>query len=264
VIRGPIAIGPLPLAEGAASNAGLSHGIQAEASLQAPLGVGWQGSFAAYYRDTRYAVDFGLVDLPFASPCDPSGTKTPVYRDIDVRAMGVEAMVRRELGRSVTGWLSYSLGKIDRDFGFIRLPHDYDQRHTVSATAQWRLTHWTLGGSVQAHTGRPAEYPDIMTCDFGGGSSGTEVLQDPTRLRRLPISWRIDLRAEREVQLAGRRARVYFEMQNASLTSEALGYDLHTEYPPVQLGEIPPPPKYSVSERTLFLPVPMIGVEVDL
>lgn len=261
IIEGPIAIGPVPLSDGAASSAGLSHGVQAQVSLQAPLGAGWQGSAAAYYRDTDYAVDFGLLDHPFTSrpACAfVAPTEALVFRHVDVRAMGIEAMVRRELGRSVTGWLSYSLAKIDRDLGFVRLPHDYDQRHAVSASAQWRIGSWGLGGSAQLHTGRPALYPEIATCDFRGNAV-EEVLQDPTLLRRLPISWRIDVRAEREIRFSGWRMRVYFEMQNASLTHETLGYEVQGDITPNANG-----PTYHVIDKTLFLPLPMIGVEVDL
>src|SRR5262249_4001267 len=150
-----------------------------------------------YYRDTDYAVDFGMVDTPFVGHqlCTADGYPTAlVYRHVDVRAIGLEAMVRRELGRSVTGWLSYSLGKIDRDFGFVRLPHDYDQRHTLSASVQWRTGAWRLGGSAQLHTGRPAIYPQLAVCSEPG-LLGVDFVADPTHLRRLPTSGRIDLRA---------------------------------------------------------------------
>jgi hypothetical protein len=259
VIEGPIAIGPVPLTEGAASTAGLSHGVQAQASLHAPLGAGWQGSLAAYYRDTDYAVDFGMIGQPFTNRAPCMGGNTPsealVYRHVDIRAMGVEAMVRRQLARSVTGWLSYSLAKIDRDLGFVQLPHDYDQRHAVSASAQWQVGRWLLGGSAQLHTGRPAEYPELATCTVGDFIA-TDVVEDPTHLRRLPISWRIDLRAEREFRFSSWRMRLYFEMQNASLTREQLGYELTAD----PIGS----QNYRVTTRTLFLPLPMIGVEADL
>jgi hypothetical protein len=260
VVDNPIVIGPVPVTEGTASNAGLSRGVQAQASLWTPLGAGWQGNFAAYYRRTRYAVDFGLLDSRFTSRTlcaqNPAAMDTLVYRGVATRAMGVEVMARRELGRSVTGWLSYSLGKIDRDFGFVELPHDYDQRHTLNATAQWRRGPWLLGASAQIHTGRPASYPQWALCSpeqFGGY---VDVLHDPTYLRRLPASWRVDLRAERELQLSGWKMHVYFEMQNATLTKEVLGYELR--------NDISTPSTYHVVENTLFIPLPILGMEVEL
>lgn len=260
VIEGPIAIGPVPATEGAALAAGLSHGVQAQASLRTPLGDGWQASTAAYYRDTDYAVDFGMLDKQFTghTPCafdGPIGT-VRVYRHVGVRAFGLEAMVRRELGRSVTGWLSYSLGKIDRDLGFVRLPHDYDQRHTVSASVQWKRGAWRFGSSAQLHTGRPALYPQFAACAAGPGFTSVEIVDDPTNLRRLPITWRIDLRAERTYQFSGWNLQLYAEMQNAALTREALGYEVTTD----PIGS----QNYRVAERTLFLPLPILGLEVAL
>jgi hypothetical protein len=203
-----------------------------------------------------------MIDQPFTNrePCVGSTTASEalVYRHVDIRAMGLEAMVRRELGRSVTGWLSYSLAKIDRDLGFIRLPHDYDQRHSVSASVQWQVGRWRLGSSAQLHTGRPAQYPQLTTCNFTN-LTVVDVIKDPTYLRRLPTSWRIDLRAEREIRFSGWRMRLYFEMQDASLTSEPLAYELTNGIAPV--GSTP---SYSVTTRTLFLPLPMIGAEADL
>jgi hypothetical protein len=260
VIQGPIAIGPVPVTEGAALAAGLSHGVQAQASLRTPLGEGWQASTAAYYRDTDYAVDFGMLGKAFTShqPCANDGAiaEARVYRHVDVRAIGLEAMVRRELGRSVTGWLSYSLGKIDRDLGFVQLPHDYDQRHTLSASVQWRHGAWLLGSSAQLHTGRPAVYPQITTCSAGQAFTSVDITSDPTDLRRLPTSWRLDLRAEREYRFSGWSMHVYAEMQNASLTREALGWDLTTD----PIGS----QNYRVVPTTLFLPLPIVGMEVTL
>jgi hypothetical protein len=179
-----------------------------------------------------------------------------VYRHVDVRAIGLEAMVRRELGRSVTGWLSYSLGKIDRDLGFVQLPHDYDQRHTLSASVQWRHGAWLFGSSAQLHTGRPAIYPRITACSAGEGFTSVDITSDPTDLRRLPTSWRLDLRAEREYRFSGWSMHVYAEMQNASLTRETLGWDLTTD----PIGS----QNYRVVPTTLFLPLPIVGMEVTL
>jgi hypothetical protein len=200
-------------------------------------------------------------DFTSHAPCSSasggvSGTgSVQVYRNVNIRAMGLEAMVRRELGRSVTGWLSYSLGKIDRDLGFVQMPQDYDQRHTLSASVQWRRGAWLFGSSAQLHTGRPAMYPRLTEC-AAGGFTYMEADNDPTYLRRLPTSWRVDLRAEREYRFSGWNMHVYFEMQNASLTREALGWDLE--------HMTPDPHDYHIVPRTLFLPLPIFGMEVTL
>jgi hypothetical protein len=260
VIERSVAIGPLPTTEGTGSMAGLSHGYQAQVSLRTPLPAGLAGNLAAYYRDTDYAIDFAMVDKPFSSrpACAPDFASDDIaaYRNVGIRAIGVEAMLRRELGRDVTGWVSYSLGKTDRDLGFVQLPHDFDQRHTLNATAQWRRGSWRFGASGVVHTGRPLLYPQVVACS-DPDAPPIDVINDPSHLRRPAATWRVDLRAERAFELAGVHMRLSIELQNASLTREVTGYDVTATDPS-------DPSTYHATEKTLFLPLPMIGLEVDL
>lgn len=247
-------IGPLPMADGVGSLAGMNHAADAQLSIVAPLGSGLQGSLAAYYRQAHHVVDFGLADGSFRDGlCGTLGVE--IYRNVDSRSFGVEAMIRRDLGRSVTGWLSYSLAKVDRDLGFVQLPGDFDQRHTLNATVQWRSGSWRFGATGHLHTGRPVPYQLITTCSTGEVS----MVRYPLLARRPPLSWRIDLRAERTLQVAGSQLRVYVELQNASFRRETLSYD--AEYAGEQAGAAPSP---STVPSTLLLPVPVIGVEAVL
>jgi len=248
-------IGPLPMTDGSASAAGTVRGKQVELSLHTPLGGGLDGSFSAYYRNTRYPVDFAMAHVPFVtgSPCDSFNAPEFVYRDLDTRAIGFEAMVRGELGRTITGWLSYSLTRIDRDFGFVQLPGDYDQRHTLNATAQWRHGRWLFGASGHLHTGRPVPYPQLAVCS--NGFVGSVVSAD--RLRRLPTNYRLDLRAERSYTFDGWEMRLFFELQNATFTPEVINYELQTD-------NYADPSRYHVGQATLLVPLPLIGMEVTL
>lgn len=253
LFEGSAVIGPLPMTDGAASTAGMNHGFQAQASIRARLGAGLEGSFAAYYRDTHYAVDFGIGDHTFQADAgcelDPRLPEPAhVYRDIDTRSIGAEVMLRRDLARSVTGWISYSLGKVDRDFGFIRLPGDYDQRHTLNATAQWKLGRWLLGATGHLHTGRPLLYPQLLTCMTGPVTIDSSYIS-LERWRRAPMNWRVDLRAERAFQFTGWRMNLFLEVQNASLTKEVIGYEAAGS---------------QIEPQTLFIPLPLVGLEAVL
>jgi hypothetical protein len=254
VYAGNVVIGPLPMLDGAASAAGMNHGVQAELSLHTPLGARLQGSFAAYYRQTHDAVDFSMLQAPLGGGfnCTQALPSAYVYRDIDTRAVGIEAMVRGELGPSITGWVSYSLGKIDRDLGFLQLPGAFDQRHMLNATAQWTRGRWRFGASGHLHTGRPVPYPQILHCN---GPVAYAVIQQADVVRPLPTSYRIDLRAERALEAGSWHMRLFFELQNATLTPEAIGYT--TEPVPGTSGA-------RVVSDTLFLPLPLIGLEVVL
>jgi hypothetical protein len=255
IINSGIAIGPLPMTDGAAAGAGMNHAVSGQVSLRAPLPGGLQANLAVYRRVTHYAVDFALQDGTFqafsdGNRCDPQGTGTAVYRDIDMRAMGVEAMLRRDLGHAVTGWVSYSLAKMDRDFGFVTLPGEFDQRHTLNATMQWRRGRWTFGATGHLHTGRPLEVPRFATCPDGFVNGNKSI----DFLRRPPTNYRLDLRAERAFRAAGYDMRLYFEVQNASLTRDVVDYTYRVD-PMDQTS-------YRVVETTMFIPLPLIGLEV--
>lgn len=186
-------------------------------------------------------------------------TQAYLYREIDVRAFGAEALVRGDLGRSVSGWVSYSLGKIDRKLPLGTLPHDFDQRHTLNATAQWRHGKWKFGASALVRTGRPLMYPQPRIClfDFGPPGSGSfEISKDPMHLRRTPPQWRADLRAERRFQFSGWSMTGYVEIQNASFSKEITRYDIVDVDYEARTGKI--------VEHAVFLPLPMIGVEAQL
>ena len=95
-----------------------------------------------------------------------------------------------------------------------------------------------------------------MLCPVEGGYN-VDITSDPTDLRRLPTSWRIDLRAEREYRFSGWTMHVYAEMQNASLTHEVVGWDIEENHP---FGS----GNYRVVPTTLFVPLPIVGMEVTL
>jgi hypothetical protein len=254
-VQGPATvIGPLPMTDGAASLAGMNRATAAQLSIVTPLGAGLQGSFAAYYRDTHHAVDFGLAETSFrGGVCGDPGVT--VYRHVETRARGVEAMIRRDLGHSVTGWLSYSLGEIDRDLGFVQLPSDFDQRHTLNATAQWRSGPWRFGATGHVHTGRPLPYRQIATCSNGAVS----VVTNPAMSHRPPATWRIDLRAERTFELAHSQLRLYAELQNATFAREVLSYD--AEYDPNASTDTA---RFRGTPNTLLIPLPLVGLELVL
>jgi hypothetical protein len=78
----------------------------------------------------------------------------------------------------------------------------------------------------------------------------TDVVEDPARLRRLPTTWRIDLRAQRTFRFAGWDARLVIEMQNAALRPENVGWTLTEDE--------------RITPDRFVLPIPMIGFEADL
>jgi hypothetical protein len=246
VFHRDMVIGPLPMTDGLGSNAGINHAVEGDAALRMPLGRHLEASAALYYRDTHRAVDFGVVNHQFHEAQSCRDFPAP-YRDLDTRNAGAELMVRGELTPSVGGWLSYSLARSERDFGFVELPGDFDQRHTLTVTGQWRHGRWLLGATGSLHTGRAMELPQTATCNGGTPITFTSV----DALRRPPINGRIDLRAERAYQFADWRMSLYLEIQNATLTKETVNYEVD-------------PLSGRVVPQTVFLPLAIVGAEVVL
>lgn len=106
------------------------------------------------------------------------------------------------------------------------------------------------------HTGRPVMYPQYAMCTSAPFVYVDEI-ETADKLRRLPTTWRLDLRAERTFELSGWQMRLFFEMQNATLTPEVVGYSFGRD---VGHG----PFSYHVVEDTVFIPLPLIGLEVTL
>ncbi len=263
IVEGPIAVGPVPLSEGFAANAGLSRAKAAQVAIKAKV-EGFDTSLAVYGRDTDAAMDFGLINVDFASGACGEGVAAPVSfeRQSSTRAAGVEVMARRALGSSADGWVSYSLAKIDRRVPIGTFAHDFDQRHTLNAAAQWRLGKWTVGAAGHLHTGRPAKFPRVQRCELGPGQIQSIVVESPATMKRLPSTWRVDLRGERQLGTKRWDVRLYFELQNAFLRPEYLGYETRFDFSP----QDPTGNTYSSTVETLklTLPVPMIGVEAHL
>jgi hypothetical protein len=259
-----IAIGPLPVTDGVGSSVGMSKARQVQAAVRGPIGADFDGSVALYVRDTRYALDFAMLDKDFAEATRPDCVnRDETYqerrydRNLETTAKGLEVMLRRDLGQALSGWVSYSLAKFDRRLPIGTQPHDFDQRHTLNAALQYRVGRWTLGTSLHLHTGRAALYPQISICAAepireGEPSPGNYVdyRDDPTNLRRLPLTWRADVRIERRFRLAGLRAKATFEMINLLLREEVIGYQ-------VDFND-------QVRPASLILPVPMLGLEAEL
>lgn len=83
--------------------------------------------------------------------------------EADGRAYGTEIQLEKKKGR-VTGWLSYTLARTERQVDGINndnwFPARFDQTHNVTTTLFYDLTdRWTLSGNFTFTTGTPATFP---------------------------------------------------------------------------------------------------------
>lgn len=141
------------------------------------------------------------------------------------RARGVELVLRRDVASGLSGWLGYAYNRhhytdTATGEGFWA---DVDQRHALSLYGSYRLSHRsTLGakfryGSNYPMVGyigeQPMESPGPPL--FGGGQPLFYGLTTARNTLRLPAYARLDIRADRNFTVGGKRVTVFAEVANA-------------------------------------------------
>lgn len=96
-------------------------------------------------------------------PTDALITSVPVNAGAG-RARGLEVLLTRRptsADTRLTGWLSYTLSKSDRETYGLRYPFDYDRRHAASVVGELKVSpHVTASVAVQAASGFPVTVPN--------------------------------------------------------------------------------------------------------
>lgn len=139
-------------------------------------------------------------------------------------ARGIEGMVRRDAPDGLSGWLAYAYGEHEYNdvLSGETFFSDFDQRHTFSVYALYRLSNRSsLGakfryGSNYPITGYVGEqtFSPNATPLFGGERPLFFALTDARNSMRLPAYTRLDLRADRAITWAGRRVTLFVEVAN--------------------------------------------------
>jgi len=188
----------------------LSRGVQAAyqytAGAEVKLPLKFTATVDAFLQDYT-----GLADL--YESCPP-GERTCNF---DGRAVGVELLVRRRLTERLTGWLSYTLSRTERDafnqtaFGgqWMRVLSQYDRPHVVNLVLAADLgKRWRAGARLLAYSGLPY-------------STTTGTVGAPNA--REPPFFRVDLRLEKKWRALGGTLTLVFEWLNALLSKESFG-----------------------------------------
>jgi hypothetical protein len=130
---------------------------------------------------------------------------------VSANAYGVEVFLKRTLSRSLTGWISYTLGFAEADSGpeiIGKFKPDFDVRHVVNTIMQWKV--WRgleIGGRFSARSGRLIEQ------------------LNPSYAQRLPYFVRMDVRIGYRWQGRFANMLAYFEWLNMLARKEYLDAD---------------------------------------
>jgi hypothetical protein len=150
-------------------------------------------------------------------PFDPLITSVPVNAGSG-HARGLEVLLTKRPRSSdarLTGWVSYTLSKSDRETYGLTYPFDYDRRHAASVVAELRVSpRVTTSAALQAASGFPVTVPNsVRVATQPGITTSGQPFVFPFRTfggfvyevdygpmarinsSRLPASSRVDFRA---------------------------------------------------------------------
>jgi hypothetical protein len=150
--------------------------------------------------------DFRLVNgRPAGGPVGAA------YRNqLDGHAHGVEALVQRQRGNGVSGWLSYTWSHTTRRNTSTgeRFDADTDQRHTVNLYGEYAVSSRTsVSGKLRVGSNFPM--PGYWEQD-----NGVLFLGERRNAVRLPHYVRLDVRANRVFNYTKRRLTLFVEVMN--------------------------------------------------
>ena len=167
------------------------------------------GSYIRWDRD--------LLFRPYSEPrildgrvFSPSLT-APIRNSVRGRSQGIQFLLEKRSASGLNGWISYALGTAemqDREAG-IRFPSDWDQRHTVSAVANYRIRPSVLLSGKWVH-GSGMPIPGFYRRD-----AGQTFLSEDRNALRLGSYRRLDLRVDKQFSVDRWSLTLYGEIINA-------------------------------------------------
>jgi TonB family protein len=180
---------------------GLQSATQYSAGVEVKLPAELTATVDAFLHDYT-----GLAD--YIESC-PRGMSTCTF---DGRAVGLEALVRRSLTKRVTGWVSYTLSRAERDAFYlgrwIRRLSEFDRTHVVNFVFVADLgARWRAGARLVAYSGLP-----YSTTTGGVGAPDA----------RAPPFFRIDARLEKRWRALGGDVAFVVEWLNVLLAKESI------------------------------------------
>ena len=132
----------------------------------------------------------------------------------EARSRGVELTVRHEAARGLAGWVSVSIARAEDDVGGEWQPRSWDQKETLAFGGSWTGNKWNISLAGLFHSGAPTTYIGIETERLPGGGTDITGVVGPHNAERLGAYSRIDLRANRDVQLRDSKISFYLEVTN--------------------------------------------------
>ncbi len=119
-------------------------------------------------------------------------------------AKGIEFLVQKKHG-ALTGWLGYTLGKIDYTFpalnNGVTFPANHDRRHEVNLVAKYQIGVWSLAATWVFASGNPYTAPESQYyIPLLDGSTESYIHVSDKNATRLPDYHRLDISGSRKFE----------------------------------------------------------------
>jgi len=198
---------PIPALSFSQLGRGLQTAYQASEGIEAKLPWGFTSSVTVFGNDFA-----GLAQL--SNDCPSDAPASCASTTVHGRSYGFELLVRRDLTQRLSGWLSYTLSRSERDsfdgttgvWGH-RLS-EFDRPQVANLVVAYDLgARWRAGGRLVAYSGTP-----YATSSIDGAPNA-----------RTPPFFRLDLRIEKRWMKSWGRVSFIVEWLNVLLQKEQLG-----------------------------------------
>lgn len=193
--------------------------VQGVVGLQKFLPGGWDIKSELYYKTLEKLV---TADVQSRYANNGKGI-----------AYGLDTLIRKSVTDKLSGWLSISLSKANREhkktgdsFSF-----DYDQPFNASLVGLYKIApRWELGAKLWVHSGKP--YTPIVGATEDPDKEGYYIPEyADVNSKRFPMYHRLDLRLDRIIKKKnGRNINAYLEILNVLNTKNISEYDYNSNY----------------------------------
>jgi len=145
----------------------------------------------------------------------PEGAQDRIRIDApEARARGVELTFRREAERGLSGWVSLSLAEAVEDVEGDWQSRSWEQKQTLAFGSSWTGAKWNVSLAGLFHSGAPTTFLGIETAPLPGGGTEVQGVVGERNAEHLAPYTRVDLRANRDVQLRDSKISFYLEVTN--------------------------------------------------
>ncbi|MDB4967013.1 MAG: TonB family protein / TonB-dependent receptor [Myxococcales bacterium] len=175
-----------------------------EVRLTAPL----TAEANVYYRQ--------LDDLVARNALPSPPVAAALVQDGSGRSYGAQLLVRLQAWHGLSGWLSYTTGRSERQdhpTSATRLS-DYDQTHILTVVAGYELRRWQFGLRLRYATGFPRT--PVTGAYFDARDNRFDPLFGDVGSIRIPDFVQLDLHLERAFVWTRATLRIYLDLQNVT------------------------------------------------